>query len=82
MAALSSYPISDTWGYIDKTGKTVIESRFDYAFVFSEGLAYVRIDKKWGYIDKTGKMVVEPQFDRAFGFSEGLANVGFKGDSR
>jgi len=82
MAALSSYPISDTWGYIDKTGKTVIEPQFDDARNFQEELARVKINKKWGYIDKTGKMVIEPQFDRAFGFSEGLANVGFKGDSR
>lgn len=29
------------WGYIDKTGKTVIPFSYDYAFSFSEGLAVV-----------------------------------------
>jgi hypothetical protein len=39
MAALSSYPISDIWGYIDKTGKIVIEPQFDDARNFQEELA-------------------------------------------
>lgn len=49
-------------GFIDKTGKFVIEPKFDMAFNFSEGLAQVRIGRKYGYIDKSGKMVIEPQF--------------------
>jgi len=48
------------YGYIDKTGKIVIEPKFDNAWSFSEGLARVKIDDKDGYIDKTGKYVWEP----------------------
>jgi hypothetical protein len=69
-------------GYIDKTGKVVIEPRFGSAYSFSEGLAVVMTgDMKpgqkwaWGYIDKAGKFVIEPQFAFASGFSEGLAAV-------
>ena len=48
---------------------SVINSRFDGADPFSEGMAAVLVGKKWGYIDKTGKIVIEPQFagNRAFG---------------
>ena len=59
--------IGDKEGYIDKTGKMVIESQGDWAWEFSEGLACVAIDGKWGYIDKTGKMMIEPQSLRRSG---------------
>jgi hypothetical protein len=62
-------------GYIDKTGKTVIEPDFDDADSFSEGLASVEIEGKRGYIDKTGKVVIKPEFKYANSFSEGLAAV-------
>jgi hypothetical protein len=77
-------------GFIDKTGKIVIEPQFDFYSVgeFSEGLARASINKKvvpegnipyeeirWGFIDKTGKWIIPPQFVRAEDFSEGLAGV-------
>src|SRR3990170_1437960 len=71
------FPIEQNgkWGFIDKTGKYVINPQFDYVFSFSEGLARVRLGGKWGFIDKTGKYVINPQFDGADSFSEGLARV-------
>jgi KWG Leptospira. len=36
---------SGKFGYIDKTGKVVIEPVFDYAESFSEGLARVKKSK-------------------------------------
>jgi hypothetical protein len=63
-------------GYIDTTGKSVIDPQFQFAGAFSEGLARVMIDGKYGYIDKSGKVVVKPPFNRAAGdFSQGLAQV-------
>ncbi len=72
-----------TWGFADKTGKTVIEPVFEDAWPFSDGLASVRVggpstgpgQGKWGYLDKTGKTVIEPQYDYAWPFSEGLARI-------
>ncbi len=66
------------YGYIDKTGHFVINPQFDFAWIFSEGLAAVLIGDeetgKWGYIDKTGHFVINPQFNfGAFNFSEGLS---------
>ena len=74
------------YGFIDKSGKVVIEPQFDIesewdklyrsrSGAFSEGLALVKKDGKWGFIDKNGKMVIEPQFDDAGDFSEGIAKV-------
>ena len=67
------------YGWIDKTGKYVINPQFDYATGFLEGLACVRIGDrntgKYGYIDKTGKYVIKPQFDHATKLFEGLARV-------
>jgi hypothetical protein len=46
-------------GFIDKSGKTVIEPQFQEARTFSEGLAVVRIDDgHWGLVDKKGKLVL------------------------
>lgn len=47
-------------GYIDKTGKYVINPQFDLAGEFSEGLSGVKIGDKWGFIDKIGKYVWNP----------------------
>ncbi len=61
------------FGFADKTGRLVIEGKYDDADKFSEGLAAVKIGKKWGYIDKTGKTVLPFKFINTDGFSEGLA---------
>ena len=63
------------YGFIDKSGKVVIELQFDDAGYFSEGLACVEKDDKYFFIDKSGKVVIEPQFDEVGDFSEGLAKV-------
>jgi len=63
------------YGFIDKSGKVVIEPQFDRAGSFSEGFAWVKKDDKWGFTDKNGKVVIGPQFDLVGDFSEGLALV-------
>jgi len=68
-------------GYIDRTGRVVID-RGDIVAPgdFSEGLAPVRVGRGsgdlWGYIDKSGGMVIAPQFESAGEFRNGLAEVG------
>lgn len=67
------------WGYIDKTGKIVIEPRFLEAADFSEGMGVVVVNVEGGsvvrYIDHTGKWAIEKTFGIAEPFSEGLAIV-------
>ena len=45
------------WGYIDKSGKTVIPFIYDDAYSFRVNLAYVKKDGKSGYIDRSGRWV-------------------------
>ncbi len=52
-------------GFIDKSGKVVVEPKFDMVSEFTNGLSFVAIknEKKelfLGYIDKKGKYVWKP----------------------
>lgn len=62
-------------GYIDKSGKFVIQPLYNWAGDFKEGLALVELDHKWGFIDKQGKTVIQPQFYSASEFIDGIAIV-------
>ena len=66
-------------GFIDKTGRMIIEPQFDSAYPFSDGMARVMVGGKDGYVDKTGRVVIEPQYSLAGEFSEGLAPVEING---
>lgn len=59
------YPIQveGKYGFMDRTGQTVIRPQFEQTVGFSEGLAGVRVGNKWGFIDETGIVVITPQFD-------------------
>ena len=72
------------WGYIDKSGKFVIEPQFADAFSFSEGRAMVGVPNRlysiqynWGFIDKQGRWIVPARYDSVSPFSEGLAAILF-----
>lgn len=69
------YNFPGKYGYIDGSGKAIINAQFEATGYFSEGLAAVRKGKLWGYIDRTGSLLVDPQFDGVSPFSEGLAAV-------
>jgi hypothetical protein len=63
------------YGYIDRTGKTVIAPQYENTMGFNEGLAATKINGKYGYIDKKGNWVIKPQYDFTYMFSDGLAMV-------
>jgi WG containing repeat len=67
-------------GFINKTGKVVIEPLFRDVQSFSEGLAGVKIigsdgNYVWGFIDRSGNFVIEAQFIQVAPFAGGLARV-------
>jgi hypothetical protein len=74
---------SEKWGFIDTSGKIVIEPQFEGSvdqYVrsnqgFHQGLAAAGLNGKIGYIDKTGKWVIQPRFAWGHGFSDGFAYV-------
>ncbi|MDZ8260152.1 WG repeat-containing protein [Nostoc sp. ChiQUE01b] len=67
--------IVSTCGYIDSTGKEVIERKFTGAGRFYETLAPVKTDGKWGYINQAGTFSIPPSFEEAYQFREGLAPI-------
>jgi hypothetical protein len=78
-----------TYGYIDRSGRVVIQPPQDpeslkwfamayKGLAFSEGLAYME-HGKLGFIDKAGKQVIPPRYNDVQPFSEGLAAVSLDG---
>ena len=66
----------DKWGYIDKTGKYVINAQFEEAHFFRNGLALVKSNEnKYGYINREGKFEINAIYKNANSFAEGLACV-------
>lgn len=87
---LASVEVNGKWGYIDQTGKMIINPQFSSAYCFSEGLAAVQsfgnqdpdsppsnTDQKWGFIDKKGNIVINYQFEDSDDprFIDGVASV-------
>ncbi len=65
------------WGYIDKTGKFVIEAQYDKVGHFDNehNLTWAVKDGKVGYIDKTGKEILFGKYNDTWTFSEKIAKV-------
>ena len=72
---LAYFVAGDTYGFMDKTGKTAFCLECDSVSSFQEGLAYFSIDGRYGYIDQKGQVVIEPVYDDAGYFKDGLATV-------
>ena len=67
---------SDKWGWIDKTGKTIIDFQFDEACpFFTNDMASVKTGKKWGYINRKGAIAINPQFNWVITFDAANAIV-------
>ncbi|TDY05776.1 WG repeat-containing protein [Meridianimaribacter flavus] len=66
-------------GYIDTSGKIVIEAKYqpsnDKSRDFYEGLASVRIDGEFGYINRKGELIIASQYAKTHPFNEGYAVV-------
>jgi hypothetical protein len=54
-------------GYIDETGKIVITPRFDWAFDFCQGVAYVEQGNLKGYINRQGHLIFDLDRDCSAG---------------
>lgn len=64
------------WGYINDSGKFLINPQFEDAKGFSQGIAAVKLNGLWGYIQPDGRWLFEPQFQWAGSFEKsGTAKV-------
>jgi len=79
---LSDVRVGELWGFVDKTGKFVIEPQFTFVTPFHEGIAMVKDQSGQRAIDKKGRTIFALPSDgsrEVFGwFSEGRA-VAFDG---
>jgi hypothetical protein len=70
---LYSITVSGKAGFVDSTGRMVIQPRFELVRGFSEGRAAVKLDGKWGVIDEREQFIVPPTYDDVRGFTEGFS---------
>lgn len=75
--------VNGLWGYIDSTGRTVIDPTFNRADDFSEGLAYVERGSEHFFIGPSGATAfVLPKDAKVYGsFSSGLILYEDKGSN-
>ncbi len=64
---------NDRFGFLDMTGKTVIDYRFVDVWPFQNGMTCASEDGKYGFIDRTGAYVKEPMYDGITNFHHGVA---------
>lgn len=67
--------VKDRIGFINSSGKVIIEPQFAAAGNFVSGLAPARKDAYYGFIDTTGSYVIPPIYDYANDFDHGVAKV-------
>ena len=62
---LAAYRNSNNYGFINKSGETVIEPQFEYVDYsgFKNGLCKVKKNGQWGYINYSGEFVWKSQID-------------------
>ena len=71
------------WGFVDESGKEIIEPQYIYAMDFEEGLAvvckgewqeeagkYLSDEELWGVIDVNGKEIIPCQYDEIDSFND------------
>jgi hypothetical protein len=59
---LAAVNVGEKWGYIDRTGATVMQPQFASAWEFSDALASVKLEEKsplFGFVDKRGRVVIK-----------------------
>lgn len=63
------------WGFIDTTGKWILQPQFDFCEPYSQGMALIENNDLFGFVDLFGKIIVEPIYEEADNFNEGVAIV-------
>ncbi|HNR88545.1 MAG TPA: WG repeat-containing protein [Spirochaetota bacterium] len=59
-------------GYINMSGTVAINTRFEDANPFMQGLAAVKLAGRWGYLDRSGEMRIPVKFVEADDFHDDL----------
>lgn len=66
---IGKFQKNEKWGYVDASGKVIIEPKFDEVEHFDKyGMALVKNGNEWGYINKTGDFAIKESFESAVDF--------------
>ncbi len=68
-------PLGMLQGLVDKTGKVVIQPRYERISYLRNNLAAFEARKKWGFINKLERTVVPPKYELVHDYAHGLARV-------
>ena len=71
--------VNGKYGYINETGRMVIDPVFDQGNPFRDDRALVRAKQRFGYINPDGVVVIDTIFDEALSFTERCAEVSYQG---
>ncbi|MEZ4535609.1 MAG: WG repeat-containing protein [Cyanobacteriota/Melainabacteria group bacterium] len=63
------------FGLLDKNGKEILSSHYDYIGPSVDGLRRVVLDQKVGFVTDTGEEAISPRYDFVSSFSDGVATV-------
>ncbi|MEZ5172263.1 MAG: WG repeat-containing protein [Bacteroidia bacterium] len=63
---------------MNRSGKEVIDCKYQNVGEFTEGLCNARLNGKWGYINSNGKTIIQHKFDIGISFHDGLARVAYR----
>lgn len=70
---VAAFKSADKAGWLDSTGKHVVDTDFENVCDFHNGYALVKSGGLWGYADRSGKVVIECQYkDAALDNKEGV----------
>jgi hypothetical protein len=63
------------YGFADSSYKKVIDTIYEHANSFKEGLALVRLNNQFGFINKDGEEIIPFMYDNAYSYENGKAKV-------
>ncbi|NJN78007.1 MAG: WG repeat-containing protein [Saprospiraceae bacterium] len=61
---------NDLWGFVDSSGKLMIEYQYQNVYDFYENVALVQKNDFWGFINSAGEIVVPIEFSEVQNFFE------------
>lgn len=70
---------NNLWGMIDKTGKELVECKYDDIGTCYNGLIKVEKNGIQGFVDRTGKLIIPLQFTKSNGFYSKASTAVYNG---
>ncbi|MEP7321096.1 MAG: WG repeat-containing protein [Saprospiraceae bacterium] len=67
--------LDGNFGFVDSTGSLVVDTIWDWAEDYHEGIAMVKKNNRYQFINQHGKLISEDSWEQAFAFKNGFARI-------